>query len=414
MDKLELYIECIANNSSSLENYEEEVYQVLSEIAVTAAEEERVKEMIPNLYELCKHGKLSKYYVYLSCMANIDDRILRRFFEYDKADADLTTISKTEIFEYVVYKRKHWFLKVLKEFDSLGKQHFNDIIHQKVLVAKLIEETNATTIDREKVRKVLDAVLPNEDEFIEFYKKEMVEALNVIAFMEDLDFSSSVTEEMFQFVISNSLLTSLSKHIALEKAKYWEIILNKLQDNDTQVTDETTQKDVFLTFTVICTILDIVTSNNEAVDREKELRKIIVNFFKITSATLQLEVIKISFIIIFLRTEHLKHFTEHKYLNDNVSLNIILQFLKSVFDTIKIQHIYNKESPEYKTFIKFNKYLADAMWRYELITHVKASKLAASPHNLIPYMLAPPESLIHLCLKQKDFERAQQVVKVSL
>lgn len=417
MDKLELYIEYVANNTSTLENYEEEVYQVLSEVGVTVADEERVNEIIPNLYQLCKNGKLSKYYVYLSCLANIDDRILRKFFECDKADAHLTTTSKMEIFEYVVYKRKHWFLKVLKEFDSLGKEHFNDAVYQKVLVAKLIEETNATTIDREKVRNILDAMVANEDELIEFYKKEVQEVLNVITFMEDLDFSSNVTEEIFQFVIGNSLLTSLSKHVALEEEKYWERILNKLQDNDAQHcqgTDEATETDVFLSFTIICTILNFVTSSNKAVNRGNELRKIIADFFKITCTRLQLEVMKISFIIIFLRTEHLKSCTEDKYLNDSISLNNILQFLKNIFDTIKIQHKYNKESPEYKTFIKFNKYLTDAMWRYELITHVKSSKLAASPNKLIPYMLAPPESLIHLCLKQRDFERAQQVVKVSL
>lgn len=416
MDRLEFYIECIAKNNS-LESYDVDIYEVLSEIDVTEAEDERLKEIILNLLQFCEEKQLSKYYIYLSCLANSNQVMLQKFVEYDMAKADLKEIAETEIFEYVVYKRKHWFLKVLDEFDTLGKRYLNDNIYQKIVATKLIEQTNIPIIDKGNVESILHLLSLNDDEFVCFYKEEIKNVLSVITFLEDLSLIHDTTDEMFRFIICNSLLATLSKYTELEDTKHWERIVEKLQDNDAQLhesAEDTTQTDVFLSFAILCTFLNFITSNCTL---GNELQKLKENFFKITSTKLQMEVIKIVFIFVFLRKEHLKHSVEcdlNEYLNNSKNLNLIFQFLKDVFCTIKIENKLSKESPEYGAFTKFNKYLTDAIWRYELITHVQSSKLATSPHRLIYYMLAPPESLIHLCLKRRDFERADQVVKVSL
>lgn len=416
MDKLELYFEYISNNGCA-DAYDDEVYEILTEIERYETEDARFEDLISNLHRLCAEGKLSKYYVYLCCLANSDHTALQKFLEYDKSQANLKAITVGEVFEYVVYKRKHWFLKVLEEFDTLGKQHFNDTVYQKILTAKLIELSNSPEIDTEQIKNILNVTCTSNDNFIEFYKHSVQDALNVISFMEHLDLAGEKTNQMFNFIICNSLLSSLSKYIPLGKTEYWDKIANKLQENDRcQGVSEATQENIFTSFSVIYTILSFVLSSNRGADVKTKLQKTEEDFFKITSPKLQLELIKILFIIMFLRKEHLKYHAEedpNEHLNTSKSLNIILQFLKNIFDAIKVQSKFAKESAEYKTLSKFNKHLADAIWRYELVAQVRSSKLSTSHHRLIPYMLAPPESLVNLCLKQRDFERARQVVKVS-
>lgn len=397
MEKLQLYIDYIINNSF-VDVDDEEIYKLLSEIN---PEEGQLDGIVKDLYELCKNRKLSKYYVYLSCMANDNNNILQKFIEYDLANANLNAISKIEIFEYVVFKRKHWFLEVLDRFESLGKQYFDENMYQNILIAKLIELTNITDFDADKIETgVLDVMRVSEDEFIEFYKTEVRRVLNIIRFIESLNLTNNRSRDIFNFIICNSLLNSFSKCVNLQERKYWNCIEEKLLNEEV---------DVFLGFTIVYTILAFVNSDKKHFD---DLEKTIQDFFKITSTKLQLEVIKIIFILIFLRKGHLKTAAnETNYLNNSISLNIILQFLKNIFETIKIQNRFNdKESMEYKTFMKCNKYLVDAIWRHDLISHVKPS---ISPQNFIPYMLAPPESLIYLCIKHKDYERAHQVVRVS-
>lgn len=418
MDKLQINISGIINDSEDLNP--EAIYQALSEINVTETEDEQLKEVISNLYHFCKERRLSKYYVYLSCMANDHCRLLQKFMEHDKANANLNAICKLEIFEYVVFKRKHWFLKVLKRFESLGKEYFNEIVYQKILLAKLIEVTNATDIDTEKIEDILNAMFTSDDKFVEFFKTEVKKVVHVTSFIERLNLTKSRINEVFHFIICNSLLSCLSKYVKLQERDYWTDIESELRDNDAQLykdTEKTTEVDIFLSFIIIYTILSVVISDNKNSFVRDDLEKAKENFFKINSTKLQIEVIKVLFIVIFLRKEHLKTITgeeQQEYLNDCSSLNGILQFLKDIFEIIKIQNRFNKESAEYKTFMKFNKYLVDAVWRLELISHVKASKLTILPHRLISYMLAPPESLIYMCLKSKDFERAQQVIRVSL
>lgn len=419
MDQLHICIDCIINDSVDFNP--QSIYQTLSEVNIIETEEEQLKEIISKLYQLCKERKLSKYYVYLSCMANDNCTLLEKFIEYDKANANLNTLSKLEIFEFVVFKRKHWFLKVLQRFESLGKENFDEIVYQKILLAKLIELTNAADIDTEKIEDVLNGMFTSDDKFVEFYKIEIKRVLDVTAFMERLNLTQNRTGEVLHFLICNSLLSSLSKYVKLQQTDYWTDIDNKLRENDAlcfKEDEETSELDIFLAFTIIHTILSVVVSANKDTFVKDDLEKAKQNFFKISSAKLQIEVIKILFILIFLRNEHLKICSDGEeqqgYLNNYSSLNGILQFLKDIFETIKIQNRFNKESPEYKTFMKFNKYLMDAVWRLELVSHVKASKLTILPHRLISYMLAPPESLIYMCLKSKDFERALQVIRVSL
>lgn len=414
MEKLQLCVDYIINNRAEANN--ETLYQVLSEINLTDINEEELEKIICKIHQLCKKKKLCKYYVYLCCMANDNCRILEKFVEYDKANANLNVISKVEIFEYVVFKRKHWFLKVLENYENLGKEYFNEILYQKILIAKLIELTNATDIDIEKIEYILNLMFTSEDKFVEFYKKEVKKVLGVLTFMEKLDVTKNKIHEIFHFIICNSLLSSLSKYIRLEKREYWCDIESKLRRDE-----DTTELDIFFSFTVIYTIMNVVISTNGIIIVRDDIERAKQNFFKITNTKLQIEVIKILFIVIFLRKEHLKSCSTEEnlkenqaHLNDCRSVSIIMEFLKNIFEIIKIQKRFNKESAEYKTFMKFNKYLVDAIWRYELISHVKASKLTTSPHRLISYMLAPPESLIYMCLKSKDFERAQQVIQVSL
>lgn len=411
MDKLQTYIEYISNNS--LEEVEEEIYHLISEIHVTEADEGQLDEILPNLYALCKNGRLHKYFVYLSCMANDNCRILQKFMEFDQTNANLTKISELEIFEFVAFKNSHWFLKILHEYNTLGKQNFNETMYQKILVAKLIESTNATNID--EINGILREMVLSDDRFTEFYKIQIINTLNIINFMKGLNPDIKSTSEIFHFIICNPLLSSFSTYITLQNKEHWSDIEAKLRSsNTTQNAEERTELDVFLSFTSIYTILSIILSMNKYA--KDELARAKENFFKISSTKLQMEVINHFFLLIFLRKEHLKRIPtveQEGYLIDSGSLSIILHFLKDIFETIKIQNKFDKESEEYDVFVKYNQYLADAIWRHEVITHIKSSKLIISPHRLIHYMLAPSESLIYLCLKHKDYERAQQVVRVS-
>lgn len=403
LNKLQSCIEYIANNNDT-ETYEEEAYEILSEIQYS----EPLNEIIPIIYNLCKCEKLSKYYVYLSLLANEDVNVLQRFSTYDKSVADINSLNEIEIFEYVVYKKKHWFLKILEKYDTLGKSSFNSEIYQKILMIKLIELTNSAEIETEKIKSVLSAITNCDDEFMRLYKKEIEFTLKLVAFLQELNKETNKTTQMFNFVIRNSLLKSFCEFLSLAERKNWKRIAEFLRENSRNVDEE---NDVFICFTIIHTILEMITTKNYfdgVLEQSKE------DFLRITDPKLKLLVIKLTFTLIFLQKHHLKHndLANNEYLNNTRTLSTILQFLKATFDTIKLQKIFHKNTEEYNVFVELNKNLADAIWRYELIADVKLSKCTILRRHPISYMLAPPESLLNLCLKGGDFERAEQVVKV--
>lgn len=68
-----------------------------------------------------------------------------------------------------------------------------------------------------------------------------------------------------------------------------------------------------------------------------------------------------------------------------------------------------KNTVAFKVFTELNKYLLDALWRYELVTSIKGVDLPLSKkHGFLSYMLASPESLIYMCLKKGDFEKQRK------
>ncbi|KAL3287108.1 hypothetical protein HHI36_001589 [Cryptolaemus montrouzieri] len=117
------------------------------------------------------------------------------------------------------------------------------------------------------------------------------------------------------------------------------------------------------------------------------------------------------FAIIFLTERHIDESNPDIFKNNEVIVRSILHLIKGVFDSLKLKNLYVKGTEDYERFIKLSKFIHDAFWRLELVTHIKKNPDVSTP-KMLCYMLAPPMSLLAMCLRHGDFTRAHQVVEI--
>lgn len=406
MEQLKVYVDELISDRC-LHN-ESVIYNLLYEIEEINSDIDIFKAIIPSLRTLCENGKLQKDIVYLSLLAARNSKLaLETFLEYDKVSVTLDNLTSQSIFEYCIFKKQHWFTETLNNLNTLGKQHFSTEIYKKLLILRLFNLTNVASIDTTAVKAILNEIQRDDNDIlINFYINKVENAVDLVDFISSIASTTNMNvNEIIYFTVNNSNIKTISMYMDLKQTHNWESIIKQIDDDNLEI---------FKAFAVVFSILMCLNICDPPQSVEDILRSAEAQLLSMRNKKLQLEVIKTIFTLLFLSKEQLQDYSNQKgYVNEVEGTSIILHFLKSVFQTIKLKNLLERNTDEFTVFAEVDKHLIDALWRHELVTTIKTvDSLSSKKNRLLSYMLAAPESLIYMCLKKGNFERALQVIQV--
>lgn len=414
------------NNKDHCCKYSKRLYRLLSQTKLLDNEVDIFNEIvIPKIFILISNNKIAKDLVYLSLLPNSDRNLLQRLFNFEKASIVLDIKNPILLFDYCLYKSQHWLLEVVANEDVTRYSNiFSEDTTYLINLLKLINLTNQFTIDISKVKLYLSEISLSDNSFVEFYVKELKRVLDVVRLCQKYQGENLNVSEIYYFASNKSLLEVFSKFLDLQSFDVCDNVLEKLKEYESQTEFEIFNAYIILFSILYCLNLCKAISKDVTVDSNKdEISEIIKQteskLINMKNYKLQMEILENVFSFLFLQKEHFllkdESLTEDSqfYCSEN-EVRLLLMFIKSVCDEIKKRNPYEKTSEEFRRFTELNKYLADGLWRIELITNTNyaMSTKAKIQNNIVSYMLASPESLINLCLKQNDFNKAHQVIQV--
>lgn len=402
------------------------VYPILSNLKLN---DEQLKnlEIIPKLYLLYDKGILRKDLVLFSLLVNADRRYFEELIKFEKAVLQLNLEDGTTLFDFSYEKKKNWFLELIEnDFGNL-RSVFTEETLQRINVIKLIYNTHLEAIDLGKIKSILgETNFKSHDAILGTFLSETEHNLRIIEYCLETNPEGALNvSELFHFVWNNNILSVLSKYVKLHKLEYWDDIkqlikthedfLNTTYPNQTDVIASSyTETETFFVYTILHNVIksiklchnlnpnDYQTKTNISSIIEKTKQLII----QIKKDDLLIDTLENIFVLIFMRDD------SGFFCNQNeLFLNIL--FLKSLINEIKTTRKFEKNSDIYKRFHELSDYVTDALWRLELITSIEKCDGDFSKKSILTYMLASPESLINICLKKENFEKAHQVIKVS-
>ncbi|CAH0552131.1 unnamed protein product [Brassicogethes aeneus] len=384
-------------------------YKHFGSYQVKSKNEERFlfDRVFPILNKLIERNVLKKDVLFLVALACVNFRLVEEMIKYEKAIFKLDVNKASSLYDYAIFYKNHWIMEVLKD---VTEDKFNPVVYNKFLLLKIIEKTHESNRNIEDIKTLINSVkIQDFDEFWTYYLKEIKRSVNIVDYCSKL--STSDKTEIFSYSVDNSILNILDKFVCFKKADFNDLLDIVKKDEDFY-NNGPQQSVVFLGFIIISSVLQILISfiddNSTVINIVKDVTEKLIS---ITNRKYQIELLENIFALIFLKNVHLSNLeTEEKYICNEKELRLILYLLKNVVDEIKLKNLYEKDTEEYNRFKDLSKNVSDATWRLDLIVNVKCFEKCEK--NLLKYMLASPESLIQMCLKQGDFERSYQVIKI--
>ncbi|RZC39218.1 hypothetical protein BDFB_007511 [Asbolus verrucosus] len=382
-------------------------YTYLSNYKICGSDEKYfVENFIPKVYALYEKQILQKDLVYLSLLASQNFDTLEKFINYDKSVFVLNIEDPVSLYDYFVYEQKHWLYEVINNPSAYDKLIPLKSIYNKLNMIKYITITNSSNINIEQLQ-TMSPQIDDEylDEFWKYYIQEVNRFIDIVQFCKTTTQTNADDNELFRFASNNTLLNTLSTYTNLKDSTQWENILCKIRDHM-----ETEQLNVFTGYIIIATLVNLLIHNSYSTSLKKDFVNTLLDNMKnklieLQDKHLQIELLENIFCLLFYRSGT-------DFACKEKEVRFVLFLLKTVMDKLKLKKVYDKDSDEYKRLSTLNVYVADAIWRLDLIVNIKIAPKIED--QLVNYMLAPPESLIHLCLKRENFERAYQVIEVSL
>lgn len=405
------------------------IYKTLANIELTSSNcFEFEHQIIPLIYDLIEDGKLKKHIIFIATLVN--QPLLRILLEHEASTIELDFRKPKSLFEYVFYKKKHWLLEVLNSVDEY--QNVLVDIDTLLLILKIVLITNQNEIDIAELNCYLGSSFDKVDQFFKIYVEYVKFISRVVTFVRS--HTDLCDTEIFKLLSQKSLIDCLSEMVDIENSSTWCDISNKLGENEeffrkyfTQSNDDSNylEREIFHAFTILTeTINCIKCSRNISANKANKdditakLEIIKAQLIGIKNRTLQIELLENVFALIFLRScDFFQDENTDSFFCGEYEIRLILSLLKSVFEELKKQYS-NRIFAEFKRFIHLNKHITDGYWRLELLNCIKKNwylgkETNAKTRNILYYMLAAPEALINMCLKQNNIEKAIQVVKVS-
>lgn len=410
------------------------IYNLIANLKVSE-EEYKNFDLVQKLYLLHDQGIIRKDLVYLSFLVNDDSRLLKKVLAFDESMLLLNVEDVTTFYDFTYQRNRHWFLEIIKKDFSNLDAVFNEEMLRKVNLLKFYNVTNYPRIDLELINKKLaNQNLPNDD-FAQIYVKEISHMLDIVKFCLSISEQQINNSELYYYLSKHNLLETLSKFLNLKKSEYWMNILELIEQHaifikNTYVSKEKPKNEnykeaeIFVSFCVILNTLQSIQLCHELKSND-EIGKENISHIMQTSKTmirqikndaLLVETLENMFSLIFVREEHFlsnSSLSYSKFYCHENELLLILSFMKTLITEIKTIKEFDKTSNIYQRLLELNNKVTDALWRLELITCISKTPIEINK-NVLPYLLAPPKSLINLCLKNDDFQKAHQVVQVCV
>lgn len=387
-------------------------------------------DIISRLHTLYKKRILRKDLILYSLLVNEDKYLFENLIEHDNRMVKLDLENPTSLFDFTYVKKKHWFLEIIENEYPNIKDVFNEDILMRIYFIKLVYFSNLDRIDVDAIKRVLKQLnYLWEDKFVTTYVNELKRILNVIEYCTKTTKENCDITELYYYIWNNSVLNVLSKYVNLQDCNNWHDIKNLIKDEETFLKDnynlkdedEYSQSEIFLSFTILYNVIkcvklchdlkddDTVTKSNISgvVEETKEM------ILQIEKETLLVELLEDIFVLVFMKNERNDDMELAEFFCNANELFLILLFLKSIINDITIVKRIDKQSTLYKRYKNLCDYVTDAFWRLELITTLEMDSEESSKKSILHYMLAPPESLICICLKKGNFEKANEVIQVN-
>lgn len=366
----------------------------------------QLKKVLTSIQELYQRRKLKKDIFYLVLLSNSNNFLINELMKHQNTSTKLLQYSGS-LYDYTIFKSKQWF-EVILNSDSL-----NTIFDESVIttsnILKLIYKTNEIT------KPLNEEFIVNSKEANEFWKqyvKKIFYLWDIVEFCKSYD-GNILNEEIFKYSSQHSCLQILYKYLKLEYFNYNEIIQMIQKEDDIFDPINKKQVDTMVAYTILLTVFNSIFQIKTVSNVTHLLDDLKSKLLTINHKIIIIELLENIYTILFLMTNHFSNKQTDVFFCQEPEIRLLLFLLKQLIDEIKSKNVFNLQCKEqYSAFLNIQKHVTNALWRMELVGKVKNSEKCE--RKLLKYMLAMPESLIQMCLKEGDYERAYQVVQVRI
>ncbi|KAF5289881.1 hypothetical protein FQR65_LT02015 [Abscondita terminalis] len=394
-------------------NLTKRFYRFISQIPAEEIDTANENCVLPKIYELIQNKQIKKDLVFLSLLANNDKNVISKFIDYEKSLIKLDLKNPTLFYDYCLFTEKHWILDIIQNditFDDVFTANSLSILKN----LRLICTTNQENINLDKIYDILCKVDRSDNAFLNEYVQYVNKVLDVVQLCKKYLHSenNSLVSEIYYYSANNSLLNTFSKFLNLQSFATCNDVLLKLKMYNALADYEILTG--FLAINSVLYCLKLCKNNiisNDKDEISERIKEIEIKLIGMENRSLQIEVLENIFVLLFVQEQHLtSNDKSTDFYCTEKEVRLILMLVKAICDEIKTSNVLDKESKEYSRFTSLNNTVMDGLWRLELVTECSNSEKML--HNMIPYLLARPESLIHLSLKQNNFNKADQVIQI--
>lgn len=395
--------------------------------------EDVVLEVLPTLYKLFNKNILSKNILYLSLLLNDNSSLLDACIQWEKVNFKLDyndcLKDSNKLFDYTIYTKKHWFYHLISNWETINETLPN--IQDKLLYLQLVTITNESnslmfSMLEDVTKKCLQVPSSDLDPFWIFYAKEIRLILKILELCQNQDnFISIHPGEFMDYSTKHSVLSVCSEYLNLTKTyKEVEHLLTEINQNTPPHNENLSdQIQTLSSFGVLANLLKLILpslkDNQPHPSANEEIKRIQSQFLQLKDHKLQIELLQLIFTITFLQFDHIIKRTEstfkivqsYNFICNEKEVRLILFTLKSLIENIEFNKIFENDPHCSEKLDRLHTLVIDATRRLDIV--INTVSLPKYEEKFLYYMLATPEGLINLCLKNDDFDRAYQVLKVS-
>lgn len=386
----------------------------------------KLRKIFNFLNDLSEKNKLNKDIVYLCLLPQQNLRILKQFLNFEQEFFNNCCITdSSSLFRYSLYKNKHWLFHILdKEIPSLSNQK----IYEKLLLLKLNYITNLENINYMQISDILTKIPSRKvttDIFLQFYITEIRWNLELYHFISKRTLK---TVEKFKIVEKKPCLDILSNYFDIKDLNNYENINEILIKHEEYLTvlrgiktleefeiKPIQELDVYNGFCLL-KVFEYVILYNKNDDIQKRLKQIKHQFLQSKDQEFKLEVLENIFAMLFLQNKivNLDQTEENMFICSKNNVFFIASFLKSILKEIKRKYNTTEEklSGFYIRLSNLISNVSDCLWRLELLK--SQDVIEEDAKNTINLMLSSANSLIYICLENDNFEKAHEIIQVSI
>lgn len=362
-------------------------------------ENDKILDFVKQIYN---ERKISRDVLYLTLLSQFNISITQEITKYEQHLFRLLEYPGS-LYDFVICKYAQWFELCIKE-DSPSVNIFDQKILSTVEVLKLIDHSN------KYLNCVQNELQDNDVEFWKIYFSRLTFLWQVTEYCQ-LFASCKNTNEMFLYSSRNPCLKILFNYLNRDEFQSKKVLDFIKTEDQLYNPMEMKQINNFLAYDMCVTIFQTIEDIKSLLNIKNVMYNLREKLLSINNKQMIINVLQTIFSILFiLTTDYRNNDKVNTFFCQESEVRLILFLLKELFDEIKSKSLFIVNTKEYFDFLNIQKHVTNALWRMELINTVKSPEKCQ--RKLLKYMLALPQSLIQMCLKEGDYERAYQVVQV--